>query len=557
MADTRIESKSEFATLTATLKTKLPELKTDANAVKTKAAQASNYDGIDVAGPASRLGKNFDSLYTDFDTVTNNINKYATDILGFDVNDFLASGGKMEMKYEDLFKTDGTMAGNAQVVWNFLKYKGLSDAAAAGVLGNIQAECSFRTTAVGDGGTSYGLIQWHAGRKTNLENWCRQNGYDPSSLQGQLEFLWYESLDPNSHYGKNLQSAGFYNATDATEAAVIFHNIVERSASTQDTVRSVRGGYANKWYNQFNGTGPGNIDGPLVVSSDWNSQNNIPTNRDSQTDTGAYTSTSCGGCGGCGSSSYYSPSATPSTTIPTTSPITPSTGVIPVTSDKSRGEMLSAMEQVKAQKVKLNFGSKSADTSKFKDYPESDIKVTTGHMAYELTDDDIDLLCSIVAASGGKGYDDSLSIISSILNRCETSTFMAQHGVDPIAQATASGQFSGYTSGDFKAFLAGTNKISNETREAVKAALSGIRNHNKTSLVSIKDGDAGGVTSGGGDTTSSGGDLLEYLRESNENFQPEQTATEVETPTTDQPVSDSQQELDDLGIKIDGNNLVI
>lgn len=548
MAETKITSKSEFATLTATLKTKLPDLKSDSDKVKTALSSVTNYDGIDVSGAAKKISSNIDNIYKDFETTTLNINNYATDILGFDVNDFLAKGGDVEIKYDDLFKTDGTMAGNAQVVWNFLKYKGLSDAAIAGVMGNIQAECSFRLDANGDGGTSYGLIQWHAGRKTALLNWLDQHGYAHDSLRGQLEYLWYEALDPNSHYGPSLKSAGFYSTKDPVEAAVAFHNVVERSASSQDTVRSRRGGFATQWYNKFKGTAPGFVDGELVISDDANSLLNNKTNQNSYSNTNAYVS---GGCGGCGSSGGCGSISSPGYTPTVTTPLSVTSPTVTVDSGSSRGELLSSMSQVKAQKVNLNFGKKDVDTSKFKDYPDLGLKVSTGHMSYELTDDDIDLLCSIVAASGGKGYDDSLSIISSILNRCESASFMTKYGIDPVAQATASGQYTGYGSGDFKSYLAGVSSISDETKAAVKAALSGIRNHSGTSIIKITEG----ASSTSGVPVSSSGDsgLLEFLKTSNETLD----TPVAETETTTDVTLDSSNELEELGIKVEGDTLTI
>ena len=173
-----------------------------------------------------------------------------------DVNVDLKPVDLTEDEYKALFASDGSGEGNAKAVWNFLKAKGLSDAAAAGVLGNIQAECNFRLTAVGDNGTSYGLIQWHAGRWTKLKEFCASHNLKENSLQGQLEYLWYESLNPESSYGKSLAKNGFYSTNSPVDAAVAFHNVVERSASTQDVVRSKRGGFANSWYDKYKGTKP-------------------------------------------------------------------------------------------------------------------------------------------------------------------------------------------------------------------------------------------------------------------------------------------------------------
>lgn len=74
-------------------------------------------------------------------------------------------------------------------IYNLLAAKGFNSAAICGILANIQAESNFRTTALGDNGTSYGLCQWHNSRWTNLKNYCSANGYDSSSVEGQVNFL--------------------------------------------------------------------------------------------------------------------------------------------------------------------------------------------------------------------------------------------------------------------------------------------------------------------------------------------------------------------------------
>ena len=61
-----------------------------------------------------------------------------------EIYDFSFGTDSTAVSYTDLFNTDGSTYQNAKVIWDFLKYKGLSDAAAAGVLGNIQAESNFK-----------------------------------------------------------------------------------------------------------------------------------------------------------------------------------------------------------------------------------------------------------------------------------------------------------------------------------------------------------------------------------------------------------------------------
>lgn len=303
---TKVDDKEELASLATSVSSEVKSLNSNVSTSKSTLSEINNYDGINVSGPASTLSSNLSTILEDLDTVTQNIKSYSDGLAELDTE-------VSEEDYLSLFKTDGSAEGNAQAIWNFLKAKGLSDAAAAGVLGNIQAECNFNTTAVGDGGTSYGLIQWHAGRWTNLKNFCSQNNLDPSSLQGQLEFLWYESLDPNSSYGKSLASNGFYNTSSASNAAVIFHDVVEKSASSRSTVESVRGGYANNWYSKLNGTSLG-IDISDTGLKFANSAQSVVATSTQTTPSPSATSYS--------SLTYSYPSTTSSYSSPTTSTIT-------------------------------------------------------------------------------------------------------------------------------------------------------------------------------------------------------------------------------------------
>ena len=72
--------------------------------------------------------------------------------------------------------------------------------------------------------------------------------------------------------------------------------------------------------------------------------------------------------------------------------------------------------------------------------------------------------------------EDSIAIISTILNRCENSTWINDYGTNPVRQATAPGQFSVYSSGVYSAFANG--KAPETVQTAVLDALNGLRNHN-------------------------------------------------------------------------------
>ena len=82
---------------------------------------------------------------------------------------------------------------NEEVIYQFLtRVAGYNTAAACGIMANIKYESGYKPTTGGDGGSSYGIVQWHAARKTRLINWCRENSYDYTTLKGQLYFLQYE-----------------------------------------------------------------------------------------------------------------------------------------------------------------------------------------------------------------------------------------------------------------------------------------------------------------------------------------------------------------------------
>lgn len=88
-----------------------------------------------------------------------------------------------------------------QTIYNFLiTDMGLSSAAACGVLANIESESDFNPNLYGDGGTSYGICQWHNSRLTAMKNWCGSNGYDWKSLTGQLHYLKQELSANNNAY---------------------------------------------------------------------------------------------------------------------------------------------------------------------------------------------------------------------------------------------------------------------------------------------------------------------------------------------------------------------
>lgn len=93
----------------------------------------------------------------------------------------------------DAGATSQSASANETAIYKYLTgTMGLNKAGAAGVLGNIVNESSFDPNALGDGGTSYGICQWHNSRWEDLKKYCNSHNLDWKTLDGQLEFLNYE-----------------------------------------------------------------------------------------------------------------------------------------------------------------------------------------------------------------------------------------------------------------------------------------------------------------------------------------------------------------------------
>ena len=102
-------------------------------------------------------------------------------------------------------------------------------------------------------------------------------------------------------------------------------------------------------------------------------------------------------------------------------------------------------------------------------------KVTTDNKKYNMSSEEYNVLCAIVAAECDKSSDDALAVISVILNRCENSAWINSHGTSPYKQATAKNQFVVFQEGYYKKYL-GDNCPKN-VKQAVSDACNGIRNN--------------------------------------------------------------------------------
>ena len=130
-------------------------------------------------------------------------------------------------------------------IYNFIRTElDLPGAAAAGIMANMWSESRWNPNALGDGGTSYGLCQWHNTRWDRLKQFCSNNGYDWETIEGQLHFL-KEELSA-AGYASMLEQMRSYSddATGAFKAAKDFCEIFERPANPN--AGNLRGGNAQR-----------------------------------------------------------------------------------------------------------------------------------------------------------------------------------------------------------------------------------------------------------------------------------------------------------------------
>ena len=155
--------------------------------------------------------------------------------------------------------TDGEI-GDAMNVIRFLIDKGLSVAGAAGIAGNMKIESNFKTAVLGDNGTSIGLCQWHMGRKDKLFSWAKENGHDPLSTKGQLEYLWWELTTLFSRLTSDLKII-----QDPQAAAYQFAKEFEVPAQ----ISEMRMTYAQQYFDKYDPSATVDTDSDTESDSDF------------------------------------------------------------------------------------------------------------------------------------------------------------------------------------------------------------------------------------------------------------------------------------------------
>lgn len=139
------------------------------------------------------------------------------------------------------------MASNQEIIEKFLRGKGLNDKAIAGVMGNIQLESNFSTTAINGSSGAYGLFQWLGSRKTRLQEYARETGSTIDNIYTQLQFFWEEI---NTTEKKTYNVLFDSNYDTPSQYALAFEKSFERSGGAGNTKRQA---YAETIYKNLSG----------------------------------------------------------------------------------------------------------------------------------------------------------------------------------------------------------------------------------------------------------------------------------------------------------------
>ena len=98
-------------------------------------------------------------------------------------------------------------------IGNYFSEQGCNDATVAGMLACIYDSSGGNPEAVGDGGYSFGIIQWNKERLDAYNDYCNSNGYDAKRLESQLYYL------SDVYLAENDCTDFFENASDDVNGA--------------------------------------------------------------------------------------------------------------------------------------------------------------------------------------------------------------------------------------------------------------------------------------------------------------------------------------------------
>lgn len=205
-----------------------------------------------VKEPVSGLSGLF---YIDSDTHTweGGVHTMSLELAFENVMDEVLAGNEEQEEEEDFDAVPGDS--NAARAWNYLRSRGYSSAATAGILGNLEAESGIDPKILQNGrGPGTGVAQWeNPGRWPLLVSWAKGKGKDPWALETQLAFLVYELEGGEVTTASILNSrfgglSKFKSASDPKWATDAFYQSFERGSIHR---MEARYNAAKKYFNQW------------------------------------------------------------------------------------------------------------------------------------------------------------------------------------------------------------------------------------------------------------------------------------------------------------------
>ena len=138
----------------------------------------------------------------------------------------------------------GDADGRMKALWQLFTGSGFSDNLAAGVLGNIRGESNFDPHVVEGGsqgsitdnmGHGYGLIQWTgAASRAALYNWCKKNGCDPESLDGQGKWVVAQIKGINIEDEADSGNSSMFNGQSGQGTMSYNWSLIQKQGTFQD-----------------------------------------------------------------------------------------------------------------------------------------------------------------------------------------------------------------------------------------------------------------------------------------------------------------------------------
>ena len=123
----------------------------------------------------------------------------------------------------------------------------------------------------------------------------------------------------------------------------------------------------------------------------------------------------------------------------------------------------------------------SVDASKYINNIAMGFEVTEGNRNFTLSDNEFNVVVAVVAGEYGSDLNDALGVVSVILNRCDSQTWVRWAGDSPYKQVIKSGQFEVYGKGYYLAYMPGGRNYGGAKYQVAKQAvidgLNGIRNN--------------------------------------------------------------------------------